>query len=97
LPKTDLIPYVNLIKPFPDAYIVLKEPKKKTIRYFLEVFDEGMPRFAIKARIKQYCEYRENEEWETATGQPFPKSCLFAQVSEPKSFCFDSLPKRWRI
>jgi len=24
LPKTDLIPYVNLIKPFPDAYSSLK-------------------------------------------------------------------------
>lgn len=72
-PKADYDNHEYLLKPLPDAYIALQAPRKKTRRYFLDVIDEGVPRFALRARIKQYLEYAEGEEWEAETKHPFPK------------------------
>lgn len=71
--KADYDDHDYLLKPLPDAYIAFQAKKKKTRRYFLDVIDEGVPRFALRARIHQYVEYAQSEEWEENTSHPFPK------------------------
>ena len=73
------VEYANqdfLLKPLPDAFIAIKAPRKKTKRYFLEIFDEGVPRFAIRYRIKQYIEYFDDDDWQNNTNYPNPKILL---------------------
>jgi len=45
--KTDLINHKYLPLPLPDAYIAIKEGKTAK-RYFLDVIDEGTPRFVLR-------------------------------------------------
>ncbi len=73
--KTELLDHEYLLKPVPDAYIAL-EDKKTTKRYFLDIFDDGTPRFAIRKRVNDYSNYAESDEWEEATSNPFPKVLL---------------------
>ncbi len=73
--KTLLAEHKYLLKPLPDAYFVLKN--KSTIkRYFIEILDEQMPRFAIRNRIQQYIDYSESGEWENNSEHPFPAIML---------------------
>ncbi len=60
-----------ILNPAPDAYIGIVG-KEKTHRYFLEVIDSHVPRFAIKYRIKQYFEYYGEQTWQDTTQKPFP-------------------------
>ena len=70
--KTDLLPHSYLIHPLPDAYFVRIDKNENIKRYFLEIIDEGAPRFSIRKRIDQYNNYIENKNFETATGYNFP-------------------------
>lgn len=74
--KTDLQAHPYIIHPLPDAYFARVDEKKETKRYFVEVIDEGAPRFALRKRVEQYNDYIENGTFEEATGHPFP-SILF--------------------
>lgn len=67
----DLIHHYYLPYKRPDAYIAL-ETSGETKRYFLEIIDEGMPRFMIRKRISQYLEYFEEDTWEERTGHDNP-------------------------
>lgn len=70
--KIDLLPHDYLPDKHPDAYVAIKE-KKELKRYFFEIIDEGMPRFAIRSKIKQYLEYFDSNIWAETTKHPFPK------------------------
>jgi len=69
--KIDLLPHDYLPDKHPDAYVAIKN-KEDIKRYFLEIIDEGTPRFAVRARIKQYLEYFDTNIWQERTEHPFP-------------------------
>ena len=70
--KADLQIHPYIIHPLPDANFARVDQKKNTKRYFVEVIDEGAPRFALRKRIDQYNDYIENGTFEEATNHPFP-------------------------
>lgn len=72
--KSELADYTNFPQPLPDAFISLKssnQPRARTKHYFLEVFEDNKPFFAVARRINQYAEYAESGEWDN-TGKKFP-------------------------
>lgn len=73
--KTDLAEHYYLPYNRPDAYISLKN-KELTKRYFLEIIDEGTPRFMLRKKISQYIEYFDEGTWENRTLHENP-SLLF--------------------
>ena len=73
--KTDLAEHYYLPYNRPDAYISLKD-KKQSKRYFLEIIDEGTPRFMLRKKISQYIEYFDEGTWENRTLHDNP-SLLF--------------------
>ena len=68
--KTDLSTHYYLPYNRPDAYIAREG--KITKRYFLEIIDDGTPRFLIRKKIEQYIEYYDTNIWQDETGHPFP-------------------------
>lgn len=70
--KTDLEEHKYLLKPLPDAYFARADKEETTKRYFVEVIDEGSPRFAIRKRIEQYNDYIEAGTFEEVTSHQFP-------------------------
>ena len=71
--QTDLVGIKYLILPIPDAYFSIKENKKLTKRYFLDVFDQRDPRLAYRKRLKQYSNYFANRYWQDNTDKSFPE------------------------
>ena len=69
--KTDLVSHYYLPYKRPDAYIAI-ESKRQTKRYFLEIIDEGTPRFMIRSKINQYIEYYQANTWQNRTDHPNP-------------------------
>ena len=70
--KTDLQAHPYIIHPLPDAYFARVDEKQETKRYFVEVIDEGTPRFALRKRIEQYNDYIEDGKFEEVTKHQFP-------------------------
>jgi hypothetical protein len=70
--KRELINYDYFLKPLPDAYIEVKKQKRKSKRYFLDLIDDKTPRFALRARVKQYLRYSEEDAWEKNAKVSFP-------------------------
>lgn len=83
--KTELVDHEYLLQPVPDAYIAL-ENKRKTTRYFLDIFDTQTPRFVLKRRVQQYVEYSEDGAWDEATGYLFPKILLVCMEQSAGEF-----------
>jgi len=73
--KTDLLEHYYLPFNRPDAYISL-EGKNETKRYFLELIDEGTPRFMLRKKIQSYFYYFDQNSWTKHTGYDNP-SLLF--------------------
>ena len=69
--KTDLVTHYYLPYKRPDAYIAI-ESRRQTKRYFLEIIDEGTPRFMIRSKINQYIEYFQANTWQDRTDHPNP-------------------------
>ncbi|MEX0895675.1 MAG: replication-relaxation family protein [Patescibacteria group bacterium] len=69
--KTDLASHYYLPYNRPDAYIALKS-QAQTKRYFLELIDEGTPRFMLRKKIAQYIDYFDENIWHQRTGYPNP-------------------------
>lgn len=90
--KTDLINHKYLPLPIPDAYIAIKEGKS-TKRYFLDVIDEGTPRFMLRKRISQYLEFYERDLWQERTNYPFPSILLICPDQSIKEFLNRFIPK----
>lgn len=84
--KSDLALFDFMPEKLPDAYIKIKD-NKKSKRYFLEIFDAGMPKYAVKARIEQYIEYYQDDEWEKATGYEFPEVHISCGAPKIKKYC----------
>ena len=70
--KTDLLAHPYLIHPLPDAYFARVDNQKETKRYFVEVVEDSSPRFALRKRIEQYCDYIDDGKFTEATGHNFP-------------------------
>ena len=74
--KTDLQAHPYILHPLPDAYFARVDTKQETKRYFVEVIDEGAPRFTLRKRIEQYTDYIDNGTFEEVTNHPFPTILL---------------------
>ncbi|NQU82713.1 MAG: replication-relaxation family protein [Parcubacteria group bacterium] len=83
--KTDLSSHYYLPYNHPDAYIAV-ELKDETKRYFLEIIDEGIPRFMLRSKISQYIEYFEENTWQEETGHSFPSILLLCPDENIKTF-----------
>lgn len=59
--------------PKPTAYAVLKTPKAKTKRYFLEIINDDIPRFALRSLVLKYYTYYHGGQLQENTSEPFPK------------------------
>jgi hypothetical protein len=70
--KSDLLIHPYMIHPLPDAYFARVDAKGIIKRYFVEIIDEGTPRFALRRRMGQYNDYVENGTFEKTTKHPFP-------------------------
>jgi hypothetical protein len=70
--KSDLEVHHYMIHPLPDIYFARVDAKGNTKRYFVEVFEEGSPRFALRKRVEQYNDYIEEGKFEEVTKHPFP-------------------------
>ena len=90
--KTDLINHKYLPLPLPDICIVIKEGKN-TKRYFLDIIDEGTPRFVLRKRISQYLEFYESDLWQERTNYPFPSILLICPDQSIKEFLNRFIPK----
>ncbi len=78
--KTDLADHYYLPYNRLDAYISLKD-KNLTKRYFLEIIDDGIPRFMLRKKISQYIEYFDEGTWQNRTLHKNP-SLLFICPSQ---------------
>lgn len=70
--KTDLQVHPYVLHPLPDAYFARVDEKQETKRYFVEIVDDGTPRFALRKRIEQYNDYIEGGRFEEVTTHSFP-------------------------
>lgn len=83
--KTDLATHYYLPYKRPDAYIAL-EKDNRTKRYFLEIIDEGTPRFMIRKKISQYIEYFDEETWTNRTLHDNPSLLIVCPNYHTKVF-----------
>lgn len=72
LTRTELAAYPFFIHPLPDAYMVRKEKNGDKRRYLIEVVEDSSPRFALRKRVEQYCDYIDDGKFTEATGHDFP-------------------------
>ena len=70
--KTDLLAHPYLIHPLPDAYFARVDEAGATKRYFVEVVEDSSPRFALRKRIEQYCDYIDDGKFTEVTDHDFP-------------------------
>jgi len=86
--KHELSGYDYFPKELPDAYIA-KQDKKGTARYFLDLFDEYTPLWAIRKRIKVYMQYYEDSTWQENTdNSAFPIILLVLPNERVKKHIF---------
>lgn len=85
--KTDLKTHYYLPYKRPDAYIAL-EKDNQTKRYFLEIIDEGTPRFMIRKKISQYIEYFDEEIWINRTLHSNPSLLFVCPNHNTKVFLY---------
>ncbi|MFC1711174.1 replication-relaxation family protein [Patescibacteria group bacterium] len=74
--RTDLAEYNYLPEPLPDLYFVINETKEITKRYFLEMYGQKTPRYALRHRIFRFFNYYFSNVWEKTTAHPFPTILL---------------------
>ena len=86
--STDVISLDYLPSKFLDSYIAIKETHKKTKRYFVTIIDDHTPRFAIRAILRQWCEYGDENTWQDHTDQPFPQIMLVCPNQSTKKYLF---------
>jgi hypothetical protein len=83
--KTDLANHTYLPYNRPDAYIALND-QHKTKRYFLEIIDEGVPRFMQRKKISQYIEYFDENKWQKRTLHDNPSLLFICPTQITKDF-----------
>lgn len=71
--KFELGEYEHFPQPLPDAFVAVNG-EDYTRRYFLDLFDDYTPPFALRKRVRTYLEYAEYSEWDEKTNYaPLPK------------------------
>lgn len=90
--KTDLSNHYYLPYNHPDAYIAV-ESEDETKRYFLEIIDEGTPRFMLRSKIELYIEYFEENTWNNKTGHPNPALLFVCPNETIKEFLHKHIAK----
>lgn len=85
--KTDLTDHSYLPYNRSDAYISLKT-KKQIKRYFLEIIDEGTPRFMLRKKISQYIEYFDEGTWKNRTLHDNPSLLFICPNQNLKDFLY---------
>lgn len=85
--KTELADHTYLPYNRPDAYIALKD-KKQSKRYFLEIIDEGTPRFMLRKKISQYIEYFDEGIWKNRTLHDNPSLLFICPNQSIKEFLY---------
>jgi hypothetical protein len=60
--------------------------KGKTKHYFVELFDEGMPRFALRYRIKEYISFFWSGQWKQGSKHPFTVLLLICPNKQIQKF-----------
>jgi hypothetical protein len=90
--KIDLLNHDYLPISHPDAYVAIKKGKRIK-RYFLEIFDEGTPRYIIRSKIKQYLKYYDSQTWQEVTDHPFPKILILCPNDLIKKYLHSRIPK----
>jgi hypothetical protein len=83
--KNNLTGYDYFPSPLPDAYIVFKK-SQKIERYFLEVIDDNLPRFALRGKIQRYIDYYQSEKWEEHTEKQFPSILIICPTEVSKRY-----------
>jgi len=74
--KNELQNYDYFPRKLPDAYIAVVEAKATT-RYFLDLFDEPTPLWAIRKKVRDYFQYYEINAWHDHTdNSQFPTILL---------------------
>jgi len=66
-----------------DVCFSKKQKGKKTRYYLLEIFDETLPRYRIRKRIRDYFTFFFNNQWEDTIKEDFP-ILLFVAFSKEK-------------
>lgn len=94
---TDISTVAYAPLPLPDAYLTVKEKNKKIKRYFLDIFNEGMPMFAIRRRINQYCRYYNGDFWQDHNKDPFPKVFLICPTLRVQKSLLKSIPQTLEV
>jgi hypothetical protein len=84
--KTDLAGHYYLPYNRPDAYIATENKEGRIKRYFMEIIDEGTPRFILRKRIEQYIEFFDSNKWQEKTGHPFPSILYICPNQTIKNF-----------
>lgn len=79
--KGELHRYEYFPDPMPDAFISAKGDDK-TRRYFLDVFDDFVPPFVLRKRVRMYLEYVEKPDWDEKTSYTTFPSILFICSNE---------------
>lgn len=83
--KIDLNGYEYFPQPLPDAFIAVKG-QNSTKRYFLDLFDEYTPPFAIRQRVRKYLEYAESSDWDENTDNaPLPVILIICPTESLKT------------
>jgi hypothetical protein len=85
--KTDLAEHYYLPYNRPDAYIALKD-RNRIKRYFLEIIDEGTPRFMLRKKILQYIEYFDEGTWHDRTLYDNPPLLIICHNQNIYDFLF---------
>lgn len=83
--KNNLTGYDYFPDPLPDAYIAIKK-SQKTQRYFLEVIDDNLPRFALRAKLQRYSDYYQSDRWEEHTEKQFPAILIICPTDASKRY-----------
>ena len=91
--KTDLARHYYLPYDRPDAYIATGDKENHKKRYFLEIIDEGIPRFMLRKRIEQYIEFYGSNKWQERTGHPFPSMLIVCPNETIKNFLHKHIGK----
>lgn len=79
--RGELLGYEYFPQPLPDAFIAVKG-QEITRRYFLDLFDEYTPAFAIRQRVRKYLEYVDDSSWDENTDFAPLASILFILPTE---------------
>ena len=59
-----------------------KEEKNETKHFLLTIFDETLPRYKLRKKIRDYQEFYLSNDWENNTNTPFPTLLFLFQTKE---------------